>query len=143
MLGLGVGGDDALVVAQDDLLGGLGDDVLGHDRGLAAAARGVHHEGGHAEAGGVAAQAFDDLDALADGGAEVLQAHGQVALIDVVGAHADLDQLVDQLLHGENTVVDAGQQHALVAQGDTGVGQHGAGLGGLGGDLVGVVEVGV
>ena len=73
----------------------------------------------------------------------MLQAHGQVALIDVVGAHADLDQLVDQLLHGENTVVDAGQQHALVAQGDTGVGQHGAGLGGLGGDLVGVVEVGV
>ena len=57
------------------------------------------------------------LDALADGGAEVLQAHGQVALIDVVGAHADLDQLVDQLLHGEDAVVDAGQQHALVAQG--------------------------
>lgn len=73
----------------------------------------------------------------------MLQAHGQVALIDVVGAHADLDQLVDQLLHGEDAVVDAGQQHALVAQGDTGVGQHGAGLGGLGGDLVGVVEVGV
>ena len=38
----------------------LGDDVLGHDRSLAAAARGVHHEGGHAEAGGVAAQALDD-----------------------------------------------------------------------------------
>lgn len=67
VLGLGVGGDDALVVAQDDLLGGLGDDVLRHDRGLAAAARGVHHEGGHAEAGGVAAQAFDDLDALLTG----------------------------------------------------------------------------
>ena len=122
---------------------GLGDDVLGHNGGLAAAARGVHHEGGHAEAGGVAAQSLDDLDALADGGAEVLQAHGQVALIDVVGTHADADQLVDQLLHGVDAVIDAGQQHALVAQRDTGVGQHGAGLGGLGGDLVGVVEVGV
>ena len=73
----------------------------------------------------------------------MLQTHGQVALIDVVGAHADLDQLVDQLLHGEDAVVDAGQQHALVAQGDTGVGQHGAGLLRLGGDLLGMVEVGV
>ena len=122
---------------------GLGDDVLGHNGGLAAAARGVHHEGGHAEAGGVAAQSLDDLDALADGSTEVLQAHGQVALIDVVGTHADANQLVDQLLHGVDAVIDAGQQHALVAQRDTGVGQHGAGLGGLGGDLVGVVEVGV
>ena len=47
----------------------------------------------------------------------MLQAHGQVALIDVVRTHTDLDQLVDQLLHGVDAVIDAGQQHALVARG--------------------------
>ena len=105
----------------------------GHDGGLAATAGGVHHEGGHTEAGRVAPQSFDDLDALADGGAEVLQAHGQVALVDVIGADPDLHQLIDQFLHGVDTVVHAGQQHALVAQGNAGVSQHLAGLGGLGG----------
>ena len=73
----------------------------------------------------------------------MLQAHGQVALVDVVGANPDLHQLVDQLLHGVDAVVHTGQQHALVAQRDAGVSQHLAGLGGLGGDLVGVVEVSV
>ena len=42
-----------------------------------------------------------------------------------------------------DAVIHAGQQHGLVAQGDTGVSQHGAGLGGFGGELLGGVEVGV
>ena len=73
----------------------------------------------------------------------MLQTHGQVALIDVVGTHAHLDQLVDQFLHGKDTVVHPGQQYGLVAQRHAGIGQHGAGLLRLGGDLLGMVEVGV
>ena len=42
-----------------------------------------------------------------------------------------------------NAVVHAAQQHGLIAQGDTGVGQTGKSLLGLGGELVGMVEMGV
>ena len=99
VLGLSVGGDDALEVTQDNLPGSLGDQVVGHNRGLAAAAGSVHHEGGDAVAGGMAAQSLHDLDALGHGSAEVAQAQGRIAGIDVVGTHTHLDQVVDQL-HG-------------------------------------------
>ena len=140
---LGVGGNDTLKVAQDDLVGALRDDVLGHDGRLAAAAGGVDHEGGYGIAGGVAAQVLDDLDTLADGGAEVLETHGEVALVDIVGTHTVAHEFVHEFLHDVDAVVDAAQQHGLVAQRDAGVGQARQCLFGLGGELVGVVEVGV
>ena len=99
--------------------------------------------GGHAVAAGVTAQALDDLDTLAEGCAEVLQTHRQVALVDVVRTYTYLDDLMHELLHHVNAVVDTAQQHALVAQGDTGVGQHLASTAGLGSHLVGMVEVGI
>ncbi len=43
------------------------------------------------QTGGVAAEALDDLDALADRGAEMARAFHQVALVEVVGAHPHLD----------------------------------------------------
>ena len=61
----------------------------------------------------------------------------------VVGPYPDLGQHLDQLLHGVDAVVHTGEQHGLVAQRHTGVGQTGAGLGGLPGDLLWMVEVGV
>ena len=45
----------------------------------------------------MAAQALDDLDALADGRAEVAGALDQVALVQVVGADAVSDQLVHEV----------------------------------------------
>ena len=36
---------------------------------------------------------FEDLDALGDGRSKVLEALGKVTLIDVVGAHADLQAM--------------------------------------------------
>ena len=98
VLGLGVGGDDALEVTQDNLPGSLGDQVVGHNRGLAAAAGSVHHEGGDAVAGGMAAQSLHDLDALGHGSAEVAQAQGRIAGIDVVGTHTHLDQAVAEAI---------------------------------------------
>ena len=47
------------------------------------------------------------------------------------------------MLHHVNAVVDTAQQHALVAQGDTGISQHLAGTLRFCRHLVGVVEVGV
>ena len=43
-----------------------------------------------------------------------------------------MTQAVDQLHHDVGAVVDTGQQHGLVAQRNTGISQHGAGLGGFG-----------
>ena len=142
VLRLGVRGDDALEVTQDNLAGSLGNQVVGHDGSLAAAAGGVHHEGGDAVAGGMAAQSFHDLDALGNRGTEVAQAQGRVAGVNVVRTDADANKLVDQLLHYMHAVVHAGEQNALVTEGDTGVSQHGAGLGGFFGDFVGMIDAG-
>ena len=62
-----VGGDVALVVAQDDLVVRVADQVVGHDRDLAAATGRIDDVGRDRIARGVAAQALHDLDALADG----------------------------------------------------------------------------
>ena len=91
----------------------------------------------------MAAQSFHDLDALGHGSAEVAQTQGRIAGIDVVRTDTHLDQTVNQLHHHVGAVVHAGQQHGLVAQGDTGVSQHSAGLGSLGSELLGGVEVGI
>jgi hypothetical protein len=96
VLGLLVGGDVALEVAQDDLVVRVADQVVGHDRDLAAAAGGVHDVLRHGIAGGVAAQALHDLDALADRRAEVAGAFDQVALVDVVRPDPDATRSMDQ-----------------------------------------------
>ena len=143
VVGLIVGGDEALEVAQHHLAGRLADQVLRHDRDLAAAAGRVDHVGRDGIAAGVAAQPLDDLDALADRGAEMPGALHQIALVQVVGPHAVAHQLVHQLLHHLDRVVDAGQQHRLAAERDAGVGQARQGRRDLGRQLVRVVEVDV
>ncbi len=58
---------------------------------------------------------------------------GEIALVEVVGADAVLYEFLAQGLDQARAVVDSGQQHALVAQGDARIGQHLQGLaGGLG-----------
>jgi hypothetical protein len=79
-----VRGDVALVVAEDDLVVGVRDEVVRHDRDLPAAARASMTYVGHGVAGRVAAQALDDLEALADRRPEVADALDEVALVDVV-----------------------------------------------------------
>ncbi len=141
--GFGVRGDVALEVAQDELLGAVRQHVVGRDRDLAAAAGGVHDVGGHAVAAGVAAQALHDLQALANGGAQVAGAVHEVALVDVVGAHADLHEFPHEFLHDDRVVVHTAQQHALVPEGHAGAGEAVAGVGDFRGDFLGVVHVDV
>ena len=143
VLGLGVSGDNTLEVTQDNLARSLRNDVSGHDGSLAAAAGSVDNEGGDAVTGGMTTQSFHDLDTLGNSGTEVAQTQRGIALIDVVGTDTDANQLVDQLQHDVDAVVNTGQQDGLVAQGDTGVGQHGGSASSLFSDLLGAVEVGV
>ena len=127
MNGLTVRSDDALEIAQDYLVGGHGYEILRHDGDFAAAAGRVHDEGGHRKASCVSAQSFYDFDSLGNGRAEVLQAHAQVALINVIRSHSYFDQLVNQPFHDVNAVVDACKQHALVSERYTRVSKHFAG----------------
>ncbi len=71
------------------------------------------------------------------------QTHGQVANVDVIWSYPDVDERLNELLHDVYAVVNAVQEHRLVAEGDTRVGEHGAGAPRFLGDLVGMVEVGV
>ena len=82
----------------------------------------------HGVTGGMAAQAFHDLDALGNRRAEVTRAFDQVALVQVIRAHADADQVLHQLALDVDVVVHARQQHGLVAQRDACPGQTVAGL---------------
>ena len=117
--------------------------VVGRHGDLAAAAGGVDDVLVHGVAGGVAAQPLHDLDALGNRGAEVPGALHQVALVEVVGSHADAHQVLHQLALDVDVVVHARQQHGLVAQRDAGARQFVASLGQFGGDLVGMVDVDV
>ena len=69
--GLRILEDFSFVIADHDLLVVVVEDVTGIDRHFAAAARGVDHELRDGVASGVAAQAFDDLDAFCDRGAQM------------------------------------------------------------------------
>ena len=60
---------------------------------------------------------------LPTGRAEVPGALHQVALVEVVGPDAVLDQLVHERALDVHAVVDAGEQHGLVADGDAGARQ--------------------
>ena len=91
----------------------------------------------------MAAQALDDLEALADRRPEVPGTLDQVALVDVVRPDPDLDQALDELALDVDAVVDAGEQHRLVAQRNAGATEGVAGARELGRDLVGVVDVDV
>ncbi len=91
----------------------------------------------------MAAQSFNDLDALGDRRAEMARARHQVALVQIVGPHAHLDQLVHELALDVDAIVDAGQQHGLIAQGNARVGQHAARAAQLWRDLVRMVDVNV
>ena len=122
-LGLLVGGDVALVVAQHDLVVAVRDQVVGHDRDLAAAAGRIDDEGRDRVARGVAAQALHDLEALADRRPEVAGPLDQVALVEVVRPDPVGDELVDEGALDVDAVVDARQQDALVADRETGLGQ--------------------
>ena len=89
------------------------------------------------------AQPLDDLHALGYRRAEVPGAFHQITLVDIVGAHADLDQVLHQSALNVHAVVDACQQHALVAQGHARPAQPVASIGQFLGDLVGVVDMDV
>ena len=76
----------------------------------------------------MAPEALNDLNALGHRRTEMLNAYRQVALIDIVRAHPHLDQVVDQLPHHMDAVVDAPQQHGLVPQRNPCVRQLAAGF---------------
>ena len=140
---LGVGGDYTLVVAEDDTARSLGDYIVRHDRSLATTARSVDYEGRDAVARGVATESLYYLDTLGDRGAEMLDTHREVALVDVVRAYTNLYETLDELLHHVSAVVDTTEENGLVAQWDTSVSKTGAGCSRLLGDLLWVVEVSV
>ena len=71
----------------------------------------------------------------------MLDAQGQVALVDIVGADPVPDQVVDQIPHDMGTVVDATEQNGLVPQGDAGVCQLAAGFLGFGSYFFRMIEM--
>ena len=89
----------------------------------------------------MAAQALHDLEALADRRPEVARALDQVALVEVVRPDPVGDELVDERALDVDAVVDAGEQHALVADRQAGLRQLVDRARDLGRDLVRVVEV--
>src|SRR4051812_20790156 len=140
-LGLLVGRDVALVVAEHDLVVAVRDQVVRHDRDLAAAPGRVDDVGRDGVARGVTTETFDDLETLADGRPEVTRALDEVALVEVVRPNAVRDKLVDERALDVDAVVDAREQDALVADRQPRLGQLVDGAADLRRDLVRVVEM--
>ena len=101
----------------------VADQVIRHDRDLAAAAGRIDHERRDGVARGVPAEAFHDLEALADRRPEVAGALDEVALVEVVGPDPVLHEPMDERPLDMDAVIDAGEQDALVADRDAGPGE--------------------
>jgi hypothetical protein len=91
----------------------------------------------------VAAQAFHDLDALADRGSEVTCTFDQVTLVEIIGPDADPHQVLHELALDVDVIVDTGQQHRLVPERNPCSGKTVAGLFEFQRDFAGVVDVDV
>src|SRR5947207_4125054 len=115
--------DFAFVIPDDDFLVVVIKNITGIDRHLAAPAGRVDHELRHSVTGGVAAQAFNDFDALRDRSTQMRRAVDQIALINVVWTHATHEEFVHKCLHSLQVVVHPGEQNALVTEWDTRVGE--------------------
>src|SRR5262249_37842503 len=82
---LGLVADDlAFEVTQDDRVVARGDQVVRHDRDLAAAVRAVHHVRRDTEARHMAAETLHDLDPLPHRRAEVARPDDRIAVEDIV-----------------------------------------------------------
>ena len=69
------------------------------------------------------------------------RAADRIALIEVVGANAALEQTLHQGLHDRDVVVDALHEHGLAAQWNAGIGEAGGRFGNLGCQLAGMGAV--
>lgn len=89
----------------------------------------------------MAAEVFDDVDALGYGGAEVGGAGDEIALIQVVGADAAHEKFVDECFLDFGGVVDAAKEDGLVAQRDAGFSKADEAVADFGGEFFGMVGV--
>ena len=53
-----IGADESLIIAQHDLVVGTAEEIVGHDRDLAAAPGRVHNKGWNRESAGMSAQSL-------------------------------------------------------------------------------------
>ena len=96
----------------------------------------------HREPARPAAQALEDLDARPQRRTQVLEPLGDVHLMQVVRPHPHRQALLHQVLDRGDARVQPPHQHRLVFDRHTRVDQPLAGLARLGGDLLGMVEMG-
>jgi len=129
------------VVAEEDALAVVRDDGDGIDGDFAAAARGVNDVLRDGVAGGVAAERFDDLDALANGGTKVMGTTNEVTLVNVVRTDARHEKLVHQRFHDGGIVVDAAQENSLVAERDASISEAFTRGARFGSQLAGMIRV--
>ncbi len=119
----------------------VADQVVGHHRDLAAAAGRVDDVGRHRVPGGVAASPSMISRPLPTGVRKCPESFDEVALVEVVGPDPVRDELVDERALDVDAVDYAGEQHALVPDGQPGLRQLVDGAADLGRDLIRMVEV--
>src|SRR5262249_24030900 len=86
-------------------------EAAGPERILAVAARDIEHEGRRAQPGVASAQRAHEILSLRETRAQMRGAAREIALVQVVGLDAALDQGAHQRAEGRCVVVDAAQQH--------------------------------
>src|SRR5574341_2596728 len=105
-----VGSDVAFIVTDNDFMVRHAEQIVRHDRDLSASAGGIHNILWNGIAGGMSAQALDDLNALGDRRAEVPCAFDEITLIEIIRSNADARQLLYQFALNVNAIVDPRQQ---------------------------------
>ena len=71
----------------------------------------------------------------------MIDAHGRIALIEIVRTNPNLQQFVDQLFDGGRLVVDSSEKDCLASQGYSRIRQEAASLSNFGRDFLGMSKV--
>src|SRR5690348_51437 len=129
----------------DDLEGALRAlgrlDVMRPDRDFSRTARNVEHISGLAQARIAPAQRAHERLALIDGRAQMRGAGREIAVMQVVGLDAALDERAHERTERRGIVVDALEQHRLTEHRDSGVDQARAGGARVRAELPGMVDM--
>src|SRR5581483_1674206 len=119
----------------------LRDDILRHHRNFATASWRIHDKCRDGISRSMPKQLLHNLDASGDARTKMLDSFRQIALVQVIWAHADFDELMHQFLHDMGTIVNMAHENRLIAQWHTGIYQPLAGERGLRRNFERMIEV--
>ena len=117
--------------------------VFRQERDLPSPAQEINGKMGYAQTGCVALKGGHDLKSPVEGSPEVCGSSCRICLKQIIGPDPNCQEFLHQCPDNPGVIINPFKEHGLAAQGDTCVGQSIACQGGLRGNFIRMVKVGI